>query len=177
MDKNQVITISDWIMICAVLLAPVIAVQVQKWMENFREDKSRKLLIFKSLMSTRATSLSNEHVQSLNMIDLEFNNKKYSNVTSAWKTYLDHLNSYPRDNESLQPVWADKRIDFLAKLLQEMGHSLGYDFDEVHIKKGIYIPEAHTKLEDDNIKIRQGLINIIEGEKSLNINVKDSISI
>ena len=62
-------TLTDILTILAVFLAPVVAVQVQKWLEVFREQRARKLWIFKTLMATRAATVSQEHVQALNMID------------------------------------------------------------------------------------------------------------
>lgn len=165
-------TISDGLMLLAVLLAPLIAVQVQKWLEHHREIREKKLDIFKTLMATRASTILPSHVQALNMIDLEFNDKKYKDVKLAWKTYLDHLNSFPNDDEKAQPVWSSKMADLLAKLLQEMGKSLGYDFDEVHIKKGIYLPEAHARVEDENNLLRRGLLNLINGKGTLKMDVK-----
>ena len=87
--------ITDWLMIVAVLLAPLVAVQVQKILERYREDRARKLNVFKTLMATRAATISAQHVQALNTIDLEFQGKKYKAVTDSWKTYLDHLISLP----------------------------------------------------------------------------------
>ena len=48
-------TISDWLMIAAVLSGPILAVQVQKAIESWKESKHRKTAIFKTLMSTRRT--------------------------------------------------------------------------------------------------------------------------
>jgi hypothetical protein len=45
--------ITDWLMIVAVLLAPLVAVQVQKILERYREDRERKLNVFKTLMASR----------------------------------------------------------------------------------------------------------------------------
>ena len=80
-------SIADWLMILAVLLSPVIAVQVQKGIEKWREGRNRKLLIFKTLMATRGSRLSPAYVEALNMIDLEFNTKKTKEkkVLNAWK--------------------------------------------------------------------------------------------
>ena len=78
--QGEVMTISDWLMIIAVLLAPLIAVQVQKWLEHHRENRERKLRVFKTLMATRAATVSPDHVQALNMIDLEFSGKRKYNV-------------------------------------------------------------------------------------------------
>jgi len=50
--------LSDLLMIAAVLLAPIVAVQVQKWLEQYRSERERQLTIFKTLMATRATGLS-----------------------------------------------------------------------------------------------------------------------
>ena len=87
-------TISDILMIGAVILAPLIAVQVDKYLEKKRNKKERKLNVFKTLMATRGRVLDPRHVEALNMIDLEFNGEKA--VTVAWKAYLDHLANMPK---------------------------------------------------------------------------------
>jgi len=165
-------TISDELLILAVLLAPLIAIQVQRWIDHYRKDRERKLSVFKTLMATRASAVSPEHVQALNMIDLEFEGKKYKQVRLAWKTYLDHLGSYPNEDEKAQPVWSDKMAGLLAKLLQAMGKSLSYEFDEVHIKKGIYSPVAHGKIEQENNLLRSGLLRLLYGETALKMDVE-----
>lgn len=164
-------TLTSILTVLAVFLAPVVAVQVQKWLEVFREERGRKLWIFKTLMATRAATVSPEHVQALNMIDLEFRGRRYRTVTSAWKTYLDHLGSYPKDDQKLQPLWGERRVDLLTNLLLAMGRSLGYEFDEVHVKKGIYAPEAHGRIEDENILIRRGLLRLLYGDAALKMDV------
>jgi hypothetical protein len=171
MEHESLLTISDSLMIAAVLIAPFVAVHVQKKLEHLKEDRERKLRVFKTLMATRAATISGDHVQALNMIDLEFQGNKYKNVTTAWKSYLDHLGSYPKDNKEAQAVWADKRVDLLAKLLSEMGASLGYTFDDVHIKKSIYAPEAHAQTEDEHLLIRRGLIRLLYGDSQLKMDV------
>lgn len=162
---------AEWLMIAAVLLAPLAAVQVQKFLERYREDKARKLNVFKTLMATRAATVSPQHVQALNMIDLEFQGVKYKGVTDAWKTYLDHLSHHPKDDEKQQAIWGERRVDLLAKLLIEMGKSLGYTFDEVHVKRGIYAPEAHAQYETEEQLIRNGLVRLLHGRSHLKMDV------
>ena len=86
-------TISDYAMILAVILGPILAVQTQKWIESWRADNERKKWIFKTLMATRGTPVSPTHVQALNMIELEFSIKdpQEKAVLEAWRVYLDHL--------------------------------------------------------------------------------------
>ncbi|QOR38570.1 hypothetical protein HNO52_08650 [Billgrantia diversa] len=166
-------SLNDILTIVAILLAPIAAVQVQKWLEVFREQRGRRLNVFKTLMATRAANVSPEHVQALNMIDLEFQGKRYKPITDTWKAYLDHLASYPKDGgETLQQQWGEKRVDRLVSLLMEMGKSLGYEFDEVHVKKGVYAPEAHGQIENENLLIRRGLIRLLYGDSAVKMDVE-----
>ena len=58
--------------IFATFFGPIVAVQAQKWIENFREKKREKKYVFAMLMYTRGTRVSPEHVQALNRIELAF---------------------------------------------------------------------------------------------------------
>ena len=83
----------DWkilIGVAGVLVAfatPLIALELQKWLDERHESRNRKLTIFKSLMMYRVTPLSPHFVQSLNLVDLEFNGKSKSEaaVREQWK--------------------------------------------------------------------------------------------
>ncbi|MDI1268816.1 MAG: hypothetical protein PSV40_06910 [Polaromonas sp.] len=165
-------TFADWVLIFTTLMAPLLAVQTQKLLERKRDDGNKKLWIYKTLMSTRAAGVSPAHVQALNSIDLEFQGKAYEVVRTAWKILLDHLGSYPtEDNVVRGPAWEEKRGDLLAQLLLQMGRTLGYNFDEVHIKKGIYSPVAHSRIENENQLVREGVISLLQGERPLKMDV------
>ncbi|MEQ1531156.1 MAG: DUF6680 family protein [Methylococcales bacterium] len=158
-------TISDVLMILAVLAGPVIAVQLTRFLDNKREVRERKLQIFKTLMATRAYTISWDHVMTLNRIDLEFdkNNKNEKAVIEAWKAYLDLLGEKNITGEQ----WSIKRIDLLVELLHKMAVVLGYDFDKTHIKNSSYSPIAHGDIEDEQRAIRKGLIEVLEGKRYL----------
>ena len=116
--------------------------------------------MFKTLMATRAATLLPAHVEALNRIDLEFHGSKKieKNVIAAWKAYLDILG-----NRGLSPEqWSVKRVDLLVELLYEMAKVLNYEFDKTHIKNSIYHPEGYGKWEDQEQRIRQGLIDLLE---------------
>jgi len=95
--------IKDWITISAIIIGPILAVQAQKFIEAVRYKKQRRLNLFHTLMSTRASRVSNEHVGALNMIDIEFYGRKIfgfrfqtpkeKSITNAWKNYNDQLNA------------------------------------------------------------------------------------
>jgi len=161
-------------MIIAVIVAPFLAVFAQRQLDNLREIRGRRLAIFKSLMATRAAILSPEHVQALNMIDLEFTGNKYKDIRIAWKEYLDHLGSQNaldlKQREENLPTWGAKRDDLLAKLLQEMGKRLGYKFDPVQVKRGIYSPQGHADVELEQNLLRRWLLEVLAGKRELPIN-------
>lgn len=158
-------TIADWLMISAVLLGPIIAVQLTRYLDDKKEGRERKLQVFKTLMATRAYNISWDHVVALNRIDLEFDkkDKKEKAVIEAWKAYLDLLG-----DKSMSPEhWAVKRVDLLVELLHKMAQVLNYDFDKTHIKNSSYSPMAHGNIEEEQKAIRSGLIEVLEGKRPL----------
>ena len=170
--------IKDWVMVVAVLIGPILAVQAQKFVEKIRDKRNRRLQIFKSLMSTRAERVSREHVQSLNLIDIEFygrlifgfrlQTQKEKAVTNAWKNYNAHLNdkTYPTIDD-----WYRDGDGLFTKMLYEMSQALGYDFDEVQLKRDAYKPEAHVNLENAQLAVLDGLAKALNNQNSLSVNV------
>jgi hypothetical protein len=63
---------SDYISIAAIFLGPIVAIQLQKFIERRKQSNERRENIFKTLMATRGSMLSTAHVEALNRIDLEF---------------------------------------------------------------------------------------------------------
>lgn len=123
-------TIADWLMIFAVMLGPIIAVQLTRYLDDKKEVRERKLQVFKTLMATRAYTISWEHAVALNRIDLEFNknSKKEKAIIESWKAYLDLLGNKELSSEQ----WNIKRIDLFVELLYTMAQVLDYDFDKTH---------------------------------------------
>jgi len=167
-------TISDWLVILAIVIAPILAVQIQKFIENTKEIKVRKMNIFRTLMSTRATPLFPQHVEALNMIDIEFFNNK--EITDAWKLLLDNFENYPQDTKDPNylaklDACSEKSKDLLADLLFEMAKSLNYTFDKVHLKRGAYIPKGHADYMLDQEFIRRAFVGVLSGQVPIPIKV------
>src|SRR5690242_20280786 len=115
-------TLVEGLTILALVLGPIIAVQATRYLDNKKEERERKLKVFKTLMETRAYNVSWDHVVALNRIDLEFSPKKdgEKEVIEAWKAYLFHLGdkSIPLDQ------WGPKRLDLFVDLLHAMAKVL-----------------------------------------------------
>lgn len=167
-------TIADTLMILTVIVGPILAIQVQKRIEAWRSGRERKIHIFKVLMATRGTPVSPNHVEALNIIDIEFsgNNKKEKLVRVAWKVYLNHLCEGPRDYQdsaykSKLDAWSNKSIDCLVDMLYTMAQTLGYDFDKVQLKKGAYTPQGFADLQYEQSFMRRGLLDVLYGKRGI----------
>lgn len=165
----------DWVTTVAVVAGPILAVQAQKMIEALRERRYRRLRIFKTLMATRAERLSRDHVQALNMIDIEFYGRRIfgtqfqslreKTVTNSWKNYNQHLNE--KSNYESLDLWVKKGDELFTKVLYEMSKALGYDYDEVQLKRDCYRPEAHFTIENTQIEVLAGLADVLNGNRSL----------
>ena len=162
-------TLSDWLNVLAILLSPLIALQVSRRLDERKERKQHKMWVFYTLMATRNARVSVEHVRALNSIDIEF--VKVKAVTDAWKAYLDHLN-----DRSLAPeVWGARSDELFVELLFAMSQGLGFEFDKVHLKRGIYSPVAHGQDAEDLKTIREALVKIAKGERGLRVDLSDIV--
>ncbi len=169
----------DWVTTAAVLVGPILAVQAQKLVEILREKRNLRLQIFKALMSTRAERLSRNHVQALNMIDIEFYGRRIfgiriqspreKSVTNSWKNYNQYLNE--KDNYESLDLWLKKGDEQFTKLLYEMSQAIGYDYDEVQLRQDCYRPEAHFTIENTQLEVLSGLAEVLNGNRSLPMSV------
>ena len=97
-------------------------------------------------MATRKIGISNEHVNALNLIEVDF--YKCKEVEAAWKSYLDHLNTHvPLDNEAQAAAWGETKERRLAELLFQMGKVLKFDISALDMFKGGYAPQGWAHKE------------------------------
>ena len=164
------IKFSDVVIVMATLLGPVLAIQVQKYLERGREQNQRRLGIFRTLMATRGSVLSPNHVEALNVVPIEFAGKRepFVAVVNAWKAYIHHLYQDVAEDRS----WSEKRVEKLDALLLKLSAALGYNFNSVEISRELYVPKAYAAVENENDIIRRGLAAVFRGEKSIPMDVR-----
>lgn len=170
------VTISDGLIVAATLLSPVIALRVQKWIEERKERRRLQLQVFYDLMATRASRVSQKHVEALNRIDIEFRPsvRAENSVLHKWRIYADHLNTRLEEaTEAAVLQWNIKRDDLFTDLLEALSAALGYNFDRVQLSRGIYFPVAHSKAEMRREVFEDSLIKLLVGETSLNMKVTE----
>ena len=164
MQQSTVLALAT---IAAILIGPIVALWLQRISERRRDRRSRKLVIFKELMATRATRTNPRHVDALNAIEVEFSEggKGDAEVLNAWRLYLDHLGATVSDEQL--PRWNEKCDDLLTDLLYEMSRALRYDFDKLTLKKNVYSPKAHGDLEMDQYLLRKYIVEMLAGKRAV----------
>ena len=159
--------LAQLVTVAAIFLGPILALRIQRRYEAGRLKMDRKLNVFKELMATRGIvgRTSPRHVDALNAIEVEFSGDTTADkkVLSAWRLYLDHLNTPFTEGQFAQ--WSDKKDDLLMDLLLKMSQTLNYDFDRVSLKKNVYTPTALGELEGDQYRFRKLLVELMEGKR------------
>jgi len=171
--------ISDWAVVTATLVGPILAIQAQKWLERGTEAANRKSLIFATLMATRAARLSPEHVRALNAIDVvfygtrRFGKKVRTNaeqlVLDAWKEYLDHLSEPAPESEAAAEAFFASRTELFINLIAAIAKERRFSFDRVTLKKGVYSPLAHGQLEQAQTDALKGIAAVFNGRQPLKV--------
>jgi hypothetical protein len=94
--------------VIAVLTAPVIALFVGYYLQQWQQARERKMFIFRTLIGERATFLSRWSLAAMNLIVLEFRNCR--EVVSSWEKFFDYV--------------ADEGHDFTKPEVQQQANTL-----------------------------------------------------
>lgn len=169
------ITISDSLIIFATFMGPVAAVQAQKWIELVREKNNRREYVFHTLMATRGTLLSPDHLRALNSITLVFQgkDKASTDVRNAWKEYLHNLSEdLSQASENQKEVHFVRRKELFIDLLAAMADERKFIYDRVSLMTEAYHPHGVGIAELELDAIRKELLALLEGRKALGVRVE-----
>jgi len=158
--------------VAAIVSSPIIALEVQKRLDDRRAALDRKMMIFRKLMTTRATQLSPAHVEALNGIEVEFyaTSGPDKKVLDAWRQYINHLNRPTGDGEALNR-WVETKSGLLIELLYQMAQRLKYDIDKVAIEKNVYHPKGFVEIETEQHALRKAALAVFSGEQAIQATV------
>lgn len=161
------ISLESWLTIAAIITGPIAALVIQKYLEERRAKKDRKIKIFHDLMANRASRLSAAWVQALNGIETEFYGN--SKIIEAWRVLVDHLYAPEASDPSKVEQWQASLTDTANDMLYEMGESLGYHFDKVTLKRNAYYPRGWGEIELEQHALRKKLLELLDGKRKLPI--------
>lgn len=162
MDAGTIISIM------ALIGGPIGAVELERWLSDRHEKRNRRLAIFKNLMMYRVTPLAPQFVQSLNLVDLEFDgdNPKEKAIRDRWRILLDHFNNY---SAAKDPV--EKTSELSIELLKAMSAYFDYEFDEVYLKRGAYYPKFFQDVELEQHALRRKILEVLDGNRRVPVGV------
>jgi hypothetical protein len=162
MAIDYTIKVTDIIMIIALILGPIAAVQIAECLRKRQETRERRVRIFKTLMATRTTNLYANHIEALNLVEVEFFNDRQ--VMDRWRLYRNHLDDAEFSTRDYAG-WNTVRKNKINDMLYEMSVALGYKYDKSHIEKGVYYPAGYGEIENQQTEIRTLLLKILRGER------------
>jgi hypothetical protein len=152
-----------WINVVALILSPLIAVQVTEVIRGFKQRRERRLWIFRVLMVNRGTAgLAPETVQALNLIDLDYRNTKA--VLKAWESYFQHLNTAVTGEE-----WGKEKEARLKDLLAAMAKDLRYKPPHPLEPTTAYAPIGHGRVWWEQEQIRIAILELLQGKRAVPI--------
>lgn len=126
-----------WAIVAATGLGPILAVGITLWREAVTTKYNRRLHVFRTLMATRRVGISPDHVNALNLVEVDF--YKCQKVETAWTNYKSHLND---TNNTESEAWYEKKEKLLANLLFEIAAVLRFNIPAMEIFKGGYAPQG-----------------------------------
>ena len=118
--------------IIAILVGPVLAVLVTRWVDSRRAKSDRQWDIFRTLMRHPRSPMHFEFVGALNLVEIEF--AKTPAVIAAWKDLFAKFHS-------AGPGMGDQRAQSQARLFNAIANELGVKVEQLDIFVGGYSPQ------------------------------------
>lgn len=153
--------------IVAVILGPILAVCVTRYIDESRLKQTRRMDVFRTLMRTRRMRLNPDHVGALNLVEIEFYGENA--VIESWKAYWTHLRqALPVDPNQQQQFLRDQE-GLLTKLLHAIAKTLEFNIEQLEIFEGGYVPQGWVD-DDQSVRVMRALIlEILNGRRGLPI--------
>lgn len=144
----------------AVLIAPAIALWVQRKIDDYKAAQARKQAIFNSLWVNRRRPFYNARVDALNMIDVEFYKNKA--VRDAWQDLFAHYRD-PHPGLNDEQI-GQQREERFTTLLFEISKELGYAMGRSEIRDNVYRPDMHNRIESVELETRNRVLDLLKGD-------------
>ena len=141
-DRVTKMNIDTWAVVLATAAGPIAAVARTFWREDRASLRSRRSEVFRTLMATRQLAISREHVNALNLIEVDFYGCQ--SVQKEWLIYKAHLFGGGTEDDA----WREKKERLLANLLCEMAKTLRYKIPAMEIFKGGYAPKGWVHVQE-----------------------------
>ncbi|OPZ86047.1 MAG: hypothetical protein BWY74_03750 [Firmicutes bacterium ADurb.Bin419] len=141
-----------YINILAILISPIVALLLTKYLQNRKEVRERQYNVFITLVSSRHKNIDHEQAKAFNSIDIVFHNCE--GVRKSWKEYFELIHQPNRISE-----WDNKRLE----LLKAMSDVVGYKNIIDHLDLGrVYSPVGLTEEQATQKRLAESMISFFE---------------
>ncbi len=170
MNSYSIITIA------AILIGPCAAVWVNGLLDRWREQKARKMDIFKTLMRTRNARLSPDYVGAINLVEIEF--VKHKEVIEKWAALRKHYGethakrpNEENDSRSHYERLGKEQMELLTEMLSSMAKVLDFKVEQMEILRGSYYPQGYADMEMDQTIIRNYAVGLAVGKRNVPVEI------
>ena len=160
------IKVTDIVIVFATLAGPILAIWASEWRQKNRQNQERKEWVFRTLMTTRSSRLSPDHIQALNYIVFAFADQ--AKIVDAWGMYFEHLKTTQTPEN--HGHWEDKANTLFSELLHQMAIHLNIAFSKTNIAQPSYYPRGYELTEAEQQELRRLLLQVLRNERSINMN-------
>lgn len=125
----------EWLTLLGIITGPIVAVCITLAIEGRRQKRERRTIIARILMGTRHTPADAQYNGAINLIPMEFNDRK--DIMAAWQKYIEAVRLRPtEENRQAQNeiVTATQ-----STLIYKITKYLGYDISENDIRSTAYL--------------------------------------
>lgn len=162
------IKVTDIAIVIATFLGPILAILASELIHKGRQNQDRKEWVFRTLMTTRSSRLSPDHIQALNHIEFAFS--RNSDIKDAWGLYFTHLKTNRGTTAAENKVWQTSCDTHLTNLLYKMANDLNISVTKTNIMQPAYYPLGFELNELEQQELRQLLLQLLKNERSINMN-------
>ena len=162
----MILTADTWAIAVATCLGPILAVALTLgftyWRETSGTKYNRRLSVFRTLMATRRVGISPEHVNAINLVEVDFHG--CAAVEAEWKIYKNHLHD---DTKPEDESWHRTKEKLLSKLLFEIAKVLKFNIPAIEIFEGGYAPRGWAHRDMRYTGALEYMHELREGTKTL----------
>jgi hypothetical protein len=161
MTDNSVLWATGLMSVAAILVSPMITLWIQRRLDDGKNRRERRELIFKALWVNRRRQFYIARVDALNMIDIEFFGER--KVQDAWEDLRSDYFRQEHPGLNQDQIFAGREERF-ATLLFEISQVLGYKFGKTHIRDNIYRPILHGNMDEIELETRTRIRDLLRSD-------------
>ena len=165
----------EYAMLFAVLIGPVLAVMVTRFIDGKTKQYDRRYEVLRSMLKNMdAPVVSLPYVDfagALNLIQIEFSDKR--GVIEKWKTLMNHYNMKFPDAQDEQMKFTDERRKAIIRLINEIAIVLGIKIEQLDVLDGRYAPMGWASEAQMSGALKMRMLEVLSGNSALKVEIQD----